>query len=190
MTTPPALLIIDVQLGLDDPKYGARNNPQAEQHMAALLAAWRQAKWPVVHVQHMSRSPGSPLRPNLPGNALKPEVRPREGEPLFQKTVNSAFIGTDLDAFLRREGIRSIVMVGLTTDHCVSTTARMGANLGFDVIVVEDATATHERTGPDGVRYSADQMHRLALASLHGEFAQVQSTEDVLARVRAATAAT
>jgi hypothetical protein len=56
-------------------------------------------------------------------------------------------------------------------------------------VVVEDATATFERTGPDGVRYSADQMHRLALASLHGEFAQVQTAEDVLARLRAGNAA-
>jgi nicotinamidase-related amidase len=131
----------------------------------------------------MSRDPDSPLRPHLPGNAIKPEALPHDGEPLFQKTVNSAFIGTTLGAYLRHEGIHALVIVGLTTDHCVSTTARMAGNLGFDVVVVEDATATFERTGPDGVRYSADQMHRLALASLHGEFATVQSTDDVLARL-------
>ena len=184
-----ALLIIDVQKGLDEPRWGARNNPQAEHRMSALLAAWRQVKWPVVHVQHMSTEPQSPLRPGLPGNAFKPEVLPREGETVFQKTVNSAFIGTTLETHLRREGIRSLVMVGLTTDHCVSTTVRMAGNLGFEVVVVEDATATFERKGPDGVHYSAEQMHRLALASLHGEFAQVQSAEEVLARVRAETAA-
>jgi nicotinamidase-related amidase len=187
--SPPALLLIDVQMGLDDPKWGARNNPQAEQRMSALLGAWRRAKWPVIHVQHMSQVPGSPLRPELPGNAIKEEVKPSKGEPVFQKTVNSAFIGTALEAHLRREGIESLVIVGLTTDHCVSTTVRMAGNLGFDVVVVEDATATFERTGPDGVRYSADQMHRLALASLHGEFAQVQTAEDVLARLRAGNAA-
>jgi nicotinamidase-related amidase len=188
-TSPAALLLIDVQTGLDDPKWGARNNPQAEQRMSALLGAWRRAKWPVIHVQHMSQVPGSPLRPELPGNAIKEEVKPNKGEPVFQKTVNSAFIGTTLEAHLRREGIESLVIVGLTTDHCVSTTVRMAGNLGFDVVVVEDATATFERTGPDGVRYSADQMHRLALASLHGEFAQVQTAEDVLARLRAGNAA-
>jgi nicotinamidase-related amidase len=187
--SPPALLLIDVQMGLDDPKWGARNNPQAEQRMSALLGAWRRAKWPVIHVQHMSQVPGSPLRPELPGNAIKEEVNPSKGEPVFQKTVNSAFIGTALEAHLRREGIESLVIVGLTTDHCVSTTVRMAGNLGFDVVVVEDATATFERTGPDGVRYSADQMHRLALASLHREFAQVQTAEDVLARLRAGNAA-
>jgi len=182
MTPTPrtALLLVDIQQGLDDPKWGARNNPNAEQQIAALLAAWRRAKWPVIHIQHMSQRPASPLRPNLPGNAFKPEAMPLEGEPVFQKTVNSAFIGTPLEDHLRREGIRSLVIVGLTTDHCVSTTVRMAGNLGFDVVVVEDATATFERTGPDGVRYSADQMHRIALASLHDEFATVVSTRDLI----------
>ena len=184
MTLPlprAALLLIDIQQGLDDPKWGARNNPQAERQIAALLAAWRRAKWPVIHVQHMSTNATSPLRPNLPGNAFKPEAMPLDGEPVFQKTVNSAFIGTALEEHLRREGIRSLVIIGLTTDHCVSTTVRMAGNLGFDVVVVEDATATFERKGPDGVRYSADAMHRIALASLHDEFAQVRSADDVLA---------
>ena len=187
--SPVALLLIDIQQGLDEPRWGARNNPGAEKQIAALLAAWRKAKWPVIHVQHMSQLPDSPLRAELPGNAFKPEATPRDGEPVFRKTVNSAFIGTELEAHLRREGIHGLVIVGLTTDHCVSTTVRMAGNLGFDVVVVEDATATFERTGPDGVRYSADQMHRAALASLHHEFAQVQSADEVLARLRAGAAA-
>ncbi len=187
--SPVALLLIDVQQGFADPRWGARNNPDAERQIGALLGAWRRARWPVIHVQHMSQEPGSPLRASLPGNAFKPEAMPQDGEPVFQKSVNSAFIGTTLEAHLRREGIHALVIVGLTTDHCVSTTARMAGNLGFGVVVVEDATATFERTGPDGLRYSAEQMHRIALASLHGEFAQVQSAHDVLTRLRAGAGA-
>jgi nicotinamidase-related amidase len=183
---PAALLLIDLQQGLDEPHWGERNNPEAEQQVAVLLAAWRQAGWPVLHVQHLSQHPDSPLRPEAPGCAFKPDVQPEAGEPVFQKTVNSAFIGTMLEAYLRQAGIDTLVMVGLTTDHCVSTTARMAGNLGFDVVVVADATATFERTGPDGVHHPAEQMHRLALASLHGEFARVQSTADVLAHLHAA----
>jgi len=176
----PALLLVDVQQGFDDPRWGARNNPEAEQRIAELLAAWRAAGRPVVHVQHLSVEPNSPLRPELPGSAIRAEAAPIAGEPVFQKHVNSGFIGTGLEAYLRSHGIDELVVAGLTTDHCVSTTVRMAANLGFAVTVVEDATATFERRGPDGTAHSAELMHQVALASLHGEFAAVRSTRDLL----------
>jgi len=176
-----ALLLIDVQQGLDDPRWGARNNPDAEQRIAQLLGAWRATGRPVFHVQHLSLEPQSPLREDTPGHAFKIEARPVADEPVFRKHVNSAFIGTDLEAHLRANGIEALVVAGITTDHCVSSTIRMAGNLGFTVTVVEDATATFERQGPDGAHYSADLMHRAALASLHGEFATVRSTADVLA---------
>lgn len=184
MSSPAALLVIDVQQGLDDPKYGQRNNPEAERRIADLLAAWRGAGHPVIHVQHLSLEPNSPLRQDRPGHALKAEALPIAGEPVFQKHVNSAFIGTELEAYLRKRGIESLVVTGLTTDHCVSTTVRMAGNLGFGVTLVEDATATFERHGPDGSHYSADLMHAAALASLHGEFATVRSAREVLADLK------
>lgn len=176
-------MIIDVQQGLDDPWYGARNNPDAEQHIAELLAAWRAAGHPVIHVQHMSVNPESPLRPGLPGNEFKPQAMPVDGEPVFQKSVNSAFIGTGLEQYLRSNGIGELVMAGISTDHCVSSSARTAANLGFRVTVVQDATHSFERTGPDGAYYTADVMHGAALASLHGEFASVRTTTEILASI-------
>jgi nicotinamidase-related amidase len=181
LSSDAALLVIDVQQGLDDPRWGERNNPEAEQRIADLLAAWRAGRRPVIHVQHLSLEPQSPLREDAPGHAFKAEALPMPDEPVFRKHVNSAFIGTDLEAHLRANGIDTLVVVGLTTDHCVSTTARMAGNLGFTVTVVDDATATFERRGPDGAHYSADLMHRAALASLHREFATVLSTRDILA---------
>ena len=139
---PSALLIIDVQVGIDDPAHGERSTPEAEENMASLLAAWRSKGWPILHVQHNSVEPDSPLRPGLPGHALKPEVQPLPDEPLFQKTTNSAFVGTDVEAYLRERAVRSLVIMGLTTDHCVSASTRSASDLGFDVTVVADATAT------------------------------------------------
>ena len=174
-----ALLIIDVQQGMDDPSWGRRNNPQAEANMARLLAAWRARDLPVIHVRHNSTRPDSPLRPERAGNAYKDEVRPFPGEQEFTKTVNSAFIGTGLEASLREQGITALVVVGLTTDHCVSTSVRMAGNLGFQVTLAGDGTAAFEREY-EGVHYTAEQMHQVNLASLDGEFCTVRTTNEIV----------
>jgi nicotinamidase-related amidase len=175
-----ALIVIDVQQGFLDPRWGRRNNPQAERNVAALLAAWRATGRPLFHVRHGSRSEQGAFYPGTPGHAFKPDAQPLPGETVIPKDVNSAFIGTDLEARLRADGIDTVVLCGLTTDHCVSTTARMAGNLGFHTFLVEDACATHERTGPDGSWFSAEQMHATAVASLNGEFATVTSTAVML----------
>jgi nicotinamidase-related amidase len=181
----PTLLLIDVQRAFDDGSWRPRDNPQAEQHIAEALAAWRAAGAPVIHVRHRSAEPGGSFVPGTPAFDFKPEAEPLEGEPVITKDVNSGFIGTDLEARLRAAGAETVVLAGLTTDHCVSTTARMAANLGFETWVLGDATATHERRAPDGELIDAELMHRTALASLDDEFAEVLPTSDALARLRA-----
>ena len=181
----PTLLVIDVQRAFDDGSWGSRNNPDAERRIAEALAAWRERGAPVIHVRHRSADPEGRFIPGTPAFEFKPEAEPLDGEPVITKDVNSAFIGTDLEARLRDEGVETVALVGLTTDHCVSTTARMAANLGFDTWVLGDATATHERRAPDGEMIDAEQMHRTALASLDDEFAEVLPTSDALARLRA-----
>ena len=179
----PALIVIDVQKGMDNPRLGKRNNPEAEKRIEDLIGAWRAAGKPVVHVQHDSVEPQSELRPDRPGNEVKPEAKPVDGEPVFRKNVNSAFIGTKLESFLRERGIDNLVLVGLTTEHCVSTSARMAANLGFNVTIVADATAAFEKNGYDGKHYSADEVHNVELAGLNREFATIRESRDVLAEV-------
>jgi len=178
-----ALLIIDVQQGLASPSLGQRNNPQAECNMAGLLAAWRERGLPIVHIQHCSTEPNSPLRPELPGNRFKDEVQPLPGEPVFRKTVNSAFIGTDLEQYLCDSNISQLVIIGLTTDHCVSASTRMASDLGFEVTLISDATAAFERIGYDGLHYSGDEIHRVNLVSLDGEFCRVRSTAEILDKI-------
>ena len=105
---------------------------------------------------------------------------PRDGEAVYQKWVNSAFIGTTLETDLRQRKIASLVVVGMTTNHCVSTTVRMAGNLGFHTYVVADATATFDRAGADGRPRSAAEVHNAALGDLHMEFAEVVDTETVI----------
>jgi nicotinamidase-related amidase len=174
------LIIIDVQKGFDSPYWGARNNPQAEKNISKLLKFWRETSRPIVHVRHMSVEPNSPLRPGQSGNEFKDEVLPIKGEHVEEKTVNSAFIGTGLEQYLRKNNFDTVVIAGLTTDHCVSTSTRMAGNLGFKTYVVADATATFDRTSNDGKHYSADDVHAYALASLNQEFATVLNTKDLL----------
>lgn len=175
-----ALVIIDVQKGFDDPRWGTRNNADAEENIAILLAGWRETGRPVFHVQHMSTSESSPLHPGQEGNEIKDLVKPERGEPLIQKTVNSSFIGTNLESLLREKHCETLVITGLTTNHCVETTTRMAGNLGFNTYLVSDATATFNRTGPDGRVYTADEIQAVSLANLNEEFATIISTKQVL----------
>jgi len=181
LTQESALLVIDVQKGLDEPYWGTRNNPAAEQNIARLLTAWRQRGWAIYYIQHQSKNPQSPLRLNYVGNAIKEIVQPQPGEPVLQKQENSAFIGTDLEARLRAGKQTTVVLTGLTTDHCVASTARMAANLGFATIVVADATATFDRISPlTGRHFTAAEMHEAELTSLNGEFARIVETAALL----------
>lgn len=181
----PALILIDIQNGMDDLPYwgGGRNNADAEENAARILAAWRRKRLPIFHVQHHSTNPKSRLAPGQPGNDLKDIVKPEGTEPVIGKQVNSAFIGTDLKERLDKQGLTSLVFVGLTTEHCVSTTVRMAGNFGYDAYVVSDATATFDKVGVDGAKIPAETVHAVHLASLHGEFATVLNTETLLSSI-------
>ena len=174
----PALILVDIQKGFLDINYwgGQRNNPLAELRAGELLHTWRAHRLPVFHIKHCSSIVTSLLYETHPGNEFNELVAPINDEPVIKKNVNSAFIGTDLQARLHQAGITTLVIAGLTTDHCISTTARMAGNLGYETFVVEDATATFNKKGPGGQHYSAELIHETALASLHKEFATIVTT--------------
>jgi nicotinamidase-related amidase len=176
-TTPsaPALILVDIQQGFADVGYwgGGRNNPEAELRASELLSIWRKNRLPVFHVQHCSTNRASPLHETNPGNHFNGLVRPQPGEPILKKKVNSAFIGTDLQTQLDLARITTLVIAGLTTDHCISTTVRMAGNLGYQTFLVADATATFDKTGVGGQKYPAELIHQTALASLNKEFATI-----------------
>ncbi|KAK1466228.1 isochorismatase hydrolase [Colletotrichum cuscutae] len=210
-STPTALVLIDIQEGFKHPTHwgSSRSTPTFESNVETLLASARkynetiistptsqeQKSVLILHVHHHSISPTSALHPthylegsSTPSVAPLPFAAPLPSEPVFTKNFNSAFIGTNLEATLRSAGIRQLIVVGLTTDHCVSTTVRMAANLqvlgedggvdGNGVLLVRDAVATYEKGG-----FDAETVHAVNLASLDGEFAEVVGTEEVLAGV-------
>ncbi|WP_456312497.1 cysteine hydrolase family protein [Pseudomonas shirazensis] len=178
----PALLLIDVQKGFNDEDFwgGNRNNKDAETKMAQILEKWRSLQLPVFHIVHSSIHSHSKLNASNPGFQIKDEVKPFEGEPVIEKNVNSAFIGTDLKERLDKQQITDLVIVGLTTNHCVSTTTRMAGNYGYNTFLIADATATFDRIGINGEKFDSELIHQTSLASLNGEFAEVITTEKLL----------
>ncbi|KAG6840410.1 hypothetical protein C0991_006881 [Blastosporella zonata] len=176
------------------PQYKSCNSdPSTPNYLAnitRLISSFRAASLPVIHIHHHSTSSESPWDPiTCPeGVVPMPEAAPIPGETVFIKTVNSGFIGTGLEAHLRQEKIKTLVAVGLTTIHCVSTTVRMAGNLGWEVFVPREATATFARDPAPGApvglgKFDAKTMYEVALAELHGEFATVVTTEEVLLAV-------
>ena len=179
-----ALIVIDMQQGFDEPSWPSRNNPHAEENALAILNAWRLTKRPVFHVQHSSLEPTSSLRADHPGFAFKAGFEPQDGEPHIVKHVNSAFIGTDLKEQLEAQQIEVVVILGLTTNHCVSTSTRMAGNFGFNTYLIGDATAAFAIEFNDKL-ISAETIYEVALANLSAEFATILTTQQLLAYVTA-----
>lgn len=188
-----ALVVVDVQAGFDDPSWGTRSDgadTDAESNVARLVTAWRGSGRPVVLVRHDSVHRSSPLHPDSPGNRLKPEVTDAmagaDADLLVTKTVNSAFHGTpDLQAWLTGRGTRQVVVCGVQTNFCCETTARVGANLGFDVVYVLDATWTYDLPGYSGGTVPASVLREVTATNLANEFCRVTSTAVVVGAVTA-----
>ncbi len=181
-----ALLVIDVQQAIDDPRWGPRNNPGAEAVIAGLLAAWRAEGLPIFHIRHDSAERGSPYRPNGPGHGFKPPARPLAGEAVIGKATHSAFVDTPLEAALDEIGATTLVICGALTNNSVEATVRHGGNLGYRIFVVADACWAVDKRDLSGRLWPAADVHALSLANLHGEYAEVV---DGAAALRAAAMA-
>jgi nicotinamidase-related amidase len=181
-----ALIVIDVQRAFDEWEAAGRcrNNPDAVARIVDLLAAFRTRGAPIFHIRHQGTHAKSSFLPEGTGYAVKDEAREKAGEPVIVKHVNSAFIGTDLEQRLRAAGIRTLVICGATTNHCVETTTRMAGNLGFDAWLVRDATWTFDRIGPDGDHHAAADIHAMTLSNVNSEFARIVTTSEVTAVIQ------
>ncbi|MGZ8336017.1 MAG: cysteine hydrolase family protein [Allosphingosinicella sp.] len=174
------LLPIDVQQGFDDQSWPARWNADMEANGRALLAHWRAAGAPIIHIRHDSVQPGSSLAPGHLGNAFRSGFEPLAGEPVVAKSVNSAFIDTDLDLRLRRFGAEKIVVFGISTDMCVSTTIRTGANMGWRMLLVPDACDCFDLPDGRGGTIPARTIQDAHVATLAVEFCEIMSTAELI----------
>ncbi|MDT9025576.1 cysteine hydrolase family protein [Rossellomorea yichunensis] len=183
MNQNSALIIVDVQKAFDDPKWGERNNVNAEENISKILKVWRAKEGQVIHIQHKSDNPDSVFHLGNKGFTIKELVSPLEDEVVITKKVNSSFIGTNLEELLKANYIKTVIITGLTTPHCVSTTTRMSGNLGFNTYLISDATAAFGMEDQDGHYYDPEMIHNVSLATLNDEFATILSTEQLLNRL-------
>jgi nicotinamidase-related amidase len=175
-----ALVVVDVQNAIDDPKWGPRNNPAAEQNIVSLLTEWRRLRWPIAHVRHDSTNSVSPYRPGQIGNDFKLAVAPLPGETVVAKRTNSAFIGTDLQERLAEWKTTTLVVCGVLTHNSLEATVRNAGNLGFIVFVPADCCWAVDKHDLRGKVWQAEDVHQLSLAHMHGEYATVTTAQDIL----------
>lgn len=183
MSEQTALIIIDMQKGMRSPTLPPRNNPQAEDNIARLHAAWRESGQPVISVRHISRSPASVFAPGQSGAEFQERFLPLPHEHVVEKNVPDAFIHTSLERWLHARAIRHLVIAGVSTNNSVEASARTAGNLGFGTVVAADACFAFDKQDFGGTWRSAEEVHLMALANLHGEYAQVLSTDDVIAQL-------
>lgn len=181
----PALILIDIQKGFLEESYwgGNRNNKNAEKISGKILDKWRELSLPIFHIRHSSNNSNSKLHESNIGFEFNENVIPKENESIITKNVNSAFIGTNLKEKLDEKNIKSLVIIGITTNHCVSTTTRMAGNYGYETFLISDATAAFDRIGINGEKYDAELIHLTTLANLNDEFATVWDSERLLKEI-------
>ena len=177
----PALLLVDIQKAFLEKDYPGliRNNEHAEFICGKILKKWRTLDLPIIHVRHSSTNPESKLHNSRLGFEFNDYVTPLETEMVLTKEVNSAFIGTNLENILIKSHIDTLVIVGMTTNHCISTTVRMSGNLGFDTYLISDSTACYNTKGMNGEIIPCNTIYNSALASLQEEFATVIDSKEL-----------
>lgn len=176
-----ALLLVDIQKAFLEKDYPGiiRNNEDAEFICGKILKKWRTLDLPVIHVRHSSTNPESKLHKSKPGFEFNDYVIPLKTEMVLTKKVNSAFIGTNLEDILFKGNINTLVIVGMTTNHCISTTVRMSGNLGFNTYLISDSTACYNTKGLNGEIIDCNTIYNSALASLQEEFATVIDSKEL-----------
>ncbi len=178
-----AVLIIDMQDGMADRIRAGRPTatPDAPDRIAVLLANARRSGVPVIHVLHDDLDPSSPFRKGQPGAVPMPCATPLPGETVLWKHGSSAFHGTGLDAHLTAHGHSELVVAGAVAAFCVTSTVRQASDLGYRVLLPQDALLGFDFPAHDGGQIDATTVFRVTLSLLGADFATLTSVADLAA---------
>jgi len=186
-----ALLVIDVQDSFKVPeRWERRSNLQFETNVTALIDGYRRANLPVIFLLHSDGDPG--WRTTDPGYKLMDFLTRLPDEPLLHKTSRNSFTTTDLQRRLTQLAVRRLTITGIQTEQCCETTARVAADLGYDVDFVTEATLTF----PIPLRpfdWSGEALPALDVIErtnyvLRHRFARIAAVQDVLGELAARNA--
>ena len=176
-----ALIVLDVQKAIDDPKWDSKNNPGYADVIATLLAEFRAANLPVIHIRHEEANPASTFYARGPGQPFKDEALPLDGETVITKTVNCAFIGTDLEAYLREQGIKRLIFTGVVIHNSMDVSIRAAHCYGFEVFLPTDATSAIDVTDARGRLFDAQTVFDLYATVLASEYCTLTTSAEVIA---------
>lgn len=177
-----ALLLIDLQ---NDYFEGGTmtlvNADTAVKNAKLVLEKIRMEGFPVIHVQHIAKSPDATFfLPDTVGAQIHKNVQPATDEKLIVKHFPNSFRETELLDYLKDEKINTLVICGMMTHMCIDATTRAAKDLGFNCILLSDACATRDLEIYEE-KIKALDVHNSFLAALNSTYAQVIKISDYLA---------
>ena len=175
-----ALLVIDFQQEYFTGRLPIPDGQKALNKARELIAFADKARIPVYQIQHIAPAGSAVFALDGEGVKFHPQMLPRAGDTVLQKTTVSVFGSTELDRLLKEKGIKTVIIAGLMTHACVAGGARDAAPLGYQVVVASDASATRSITRADGSSIDANSLHHAALASVEDTFGDVMTTAQIV----------
>lgn len=174
-----ALVIIDMQMLMQHRLDAGRDhvNGDAPVKIAALAGAFRKAGRQVIHVRHAEPDPASSMHVGAPDQLVMPCAEALDGEPVFVKSTSSPFASTDMEKYLRDHGIETLFVTGAVAGFCVNTTVRVGSDLGFKMIVVQDAVLGFDMPQE---HLSARAIFDVTMAHLKSDFAEIVESDSII----------
>ncbi|PKH25300.1 cysteine hydrolase [Enterobacterales bacterium CwR94] len=181
-----ALIVVDIQNEYFEGK-GFKGKMVIPDGMQALnnskkLVEYAHAKgMPVFFVRHLGPKDSPLFADGSVYAEFHKDLQPTSKDTIITKATPSSFVGTDLDAQLKKRGIEKVIVTGLMTHMCISSTARDAVPLGYSVIIPEDATATRDLNDWKNGVVDHNVLQRAALAGVADVFAEIRTTSDVMA---------